>query len=144
MRRLLYATLLVPLLVVPSSSQEGKKKREPDPLMTAKLKESQTLLEGLTLNDLGKVQKSAEKLLEISKTAQMRKAVNSPAYELHANTFQRSAETVIEKAKAKSVDGATLAYVEMTVTCVRCHQYAREQGIGRLGPPAGTGDGIGH
>ena len=53
------------------------------------------------------------------------------------------AELVIEKAKAKSIDGATLAYVEMTVTCVRCHQYTREQGIGRLTPSAGIGDGIG-
>lgn len=143
MRRLLYAALILPLVVVPSSSQERKKKREPDPLMTAKLKESQTMLEGLTLNDLAKVQASAEKLLEISKTAQMRKALNTPAYENNANHFQRAAELAIEKAKAKSIDGATLAYVEMTVTCVRCHQYAREQGIGRLAPPAGIGEGIG-
>src|SRR5215207_11396899 len=143
MPRFLYAALLVPLLVVPSSSQERKKKREPDPLMAAKLKESQTLLEGLTLNDLAKVQASAEKLVEISKTAQLRKALNTPQYDLHANTFQRSAETVIEKAKAKNIDGATLAYVEMTVTCVRCHQHTREQGLGRLAPPAGTRDGIG-
>ncbi|MBO0700747.1 MAG: hypothetical protein J2P46_20285 [Zavarzinella sp.] len=143
MRRLLYAALLVPLLVVPSSSQERKKKREPDPLMQAKLKESQTLLEGLTLNDLAKVQASAEKLLEISKAAQLRKAINSPAYEAHAAYFQRSAELLIEKAKAKNLDGATLAYTEMTVTCVRCHQYTREQGLGRLTPPAGTSDGIG-
>jgi hypothetical protein len=141
MRRLLYAALLVPLLVVPSSSQERKRKREPDPLMQAKLKESQTLLEGLALNDLAKVQASAEKLLEISKSAQLRKAVNTPAYESHANYFQRSAELAIEKAKAKSVDGATLAYVEMTVTCVRCHQYTREQGLGRLTLP--RDDGIG-
>jgi hypothetical protein len=111
--------------------------------MQAKLKESQTLLEGLTLNDLAKVQASAEKLLEISKTAQLRKALNAPAYEQHANYFQRSTELVIEKAKAKNIDGATLAYVEMTVTCVRCHQYTREQGIGRLDLPTVTRDGIG-
>jgi hypothetical protein len=143
MRRLLYAALVVPLLVVPSSSQERKKKRESDPLMVAKLKESQTLLEGLTLNDLAKVQKSAEELLRISKTAQMRKALNTPRYEQHANSFQRSSELVIEKAKEKNIDGAALAYVDMTITCVRCHQHTREQGLGRLTPPLDRGDGIG-
>ena|SRR5215213_2640882 len=143
MRRLLYAALILPLVVVPSSSQERKKKREPDPLMAAKLKESQAMLEGLTLNDLAKVQASAERLLEISKAAQLRKASNAPAYEAHASYFQRSAELAVEKAKARNIDGATLAYVEMTVTCVRCHQYTREQGIGRLTAPAGIGDGIG-
>jgi hypothetical protein len=141
MRRFLFAALLVPLLVVPSSSQERKKKREPDPLMVAKLKESQALLEGLTLNDFAKVQKSAEELLKISQTAQMRKALNTPRYEQHANSFQRAAELVIEKAKAKNMDGATLAYVDMTLTCVRCHQHTREEGIGRLTAP--SGDGIG-
>jgi hypothetical protein len=140
MRRLVYAALVLPLLAVPSSSQD-KKKRETDPLMAQKLKESQTLLEGLALNDPAKVQKSAEELLRISKAAQFRKAMNTAKYEYHANAFQRAAETAIEKAKAKNIDGATLAYLDMTMTCVRCHQHTREEGIG-LAPPPG-GDGIG-
>ncbi len=106
MRYSVYAALLVLLVAMPSSSQEKKRKHVPDPLMMSKLKESQTLLEGLTLNDLTKVQKSAEELLRISKTAQMRKALNTPAYDVHAHSFQRSAETVIEKAKAKNIEGA--------------------------------------
>ena len=140
MRRVLCASLMLALLAVPSSSQE-KKKREPDPLMVLKLKESQALLEGLALNDAAKVQKSAEELLRISKEAQFRKALNTPAYEYHANSFQKAAETAIEKAKAKNIDGATLAYMDMTMTCVRCHQYTREQRIG-FAPPE-RDDGIG-
>lgn len=143
MRRFLCALVLTPLLVLPSASEE-KKKRESDPLMAAKLKESQTLLEGLTLNDLPKAQKAAEELLRISKVAQFRKALKTAPYELHANNFQRAAETVIEKAKAKNLDGATLAYVDMTITCVRCHQHTREEGLGRLVPaPLPLGDGLG-
>ena len=141
MRRLVYAALVLPLLVIPSSSQEKKKKREPDPLMTQKLKESQALLEGLALNDPAKVQASAEELLRISKAAQFRRALSTARYEFHANAFQRAAETAIEKAKAKNIDGATLAYLDLTLTCVRCHQHTREEGIG-LGAPAGS-DGIG-
>ena len=140
MRRLLLSVGLIPLFAIPGSSQE-KKKREPDPLMAAKLKESQTLLEGLALNKFEKIQKSAEELLRISKEAQFRKVLTTPQYEVHANNFQRSAELVIEKAKAKNLDGATLAYLDMTLTCVRCHQYTREAGIG-LRPPIRDG-GIG-
>ncbi|WP_020476438.1 hypothetical protein [Zavarzinella formosa] len=142
MRRFLCSVLLLPLLAVPSASQD-KKKREPDPLMAAKLKESQTLLEGLTLNDFAKVRKGAEELLRISKQAQFRKALNTPGYELYANNFQRAAETVIEKAGAKNIDGATLACVDMTITCVRCHQHTREEGLGKLAPTLGAGDGTG-
>jgi hypothetical protein len=133
MRRFACILLVLPLFAVPSSSQE-KKKREPDPLMLLKLKESQGLLEGLALNDLVKVQKSAEELLRISKEAQFRKALNTSAYEYHANAFQKAAETAIEKAKAKNIDGATLAYLDMTMSCVRCHQYTRERGLGFVPP----------
>jgi cytochrome c556 len=143
MRSLVFAVLLLPLLAVPSSSEE-KKKRDPDPLMVLKLKESQSLLEGLALNDFTKMQKSAEELLRISKEAQFRKALSTAKYEYHANSFQRAAETAIEKAKAKNIDGVTLAYMEMTQTCVRCHQHTREERIGRLTPPAGRGDAIGN
>src|SRR5262245_35935462 len=115
MRRFITPVLLVLVIAVPSSSDEKKGKREPDPLMMTKLKESQTLLEGLTTNDLGKVEKSAEELLKISKMAQVRKALKTPAYDVYANNFQRSAETVIEKAKAKNLDGAALAYVDLTM-----------------------------
>ena len=30
------------------------------------------------------------------------------------------------KAKAKNIEGVTLAYFEMTMSCVRCHTYVRE------------------
>ena len=139
MSRFLLAALLMPLLVLPISSQE-KKKQVMDPLMASKLKEGQTLLEGLALNDFSKIQQSAEALLKISKEAQFRKALNTPQYELHANNFQRAAEAVIEKAKAKNIDGATLAYLDLALLCVRCHQHTREEGIGKLIIP---GDGIG-
>ena len=149
MRRLLYAALFASLLAVPSSSQERKKAppdkkkdRVPDPLMVLKLKESQSLLEGLALNDFEKVEKSATELLRISKEAQFRKALNTAKYEYHANAFQRAAETVIEKAKAKNIDGATLAYLDMTMTCVRCHQHTREERIG-FAPRAEKADGFG-
>jgi len=141
MGRLLVAALLIPVFAMPIASQEPKKKREPDPLMAAKLKESQKLLEALALNKLDIAQKSAEELLRISKEAQFRKAVSTAKYEYHAITFQKACETVIEKAKAKNIDGATLGYLDMTLTCVRCHQYTREEGLGfRLTAP---GDGIG-
>ncbi|HVK13588.1 MAG TPA: hypothetical protein VM597_32880 [Gemmataceae bacterium] len=139
MRRLLYAILILPVLAVPSSSQEkGKEKKEPDPLMVAKLKHAQDVLAGITLNDLEKAEKAAEELLRISKAAQMRRPKATMAYEHHANTFQKGAETLIEKAKARNIDGATLAYVDLTCTCVRCHQYTREVAIGGLTPPGSS------
>ena len=53
---------------------------------------------------------------------------------MQTNNFRRALETLTQKAKAKNLDGATLAYVDMTVTCVRCHQYCRDVRDTRLLP----------
>jgi cytochrome c556 len=45
---------------------------------------------------------------------------------MNSNEFRRAAEKIIDKAKAKNIDGVTLAYFEMTMSCVRCHEYVRE------------------
>jgi hypothetical protein len=140
MRRLALVVLAGMVLAIPSSSQE--KKRDPDPLMVAKLQESQALLAGLALGDFDKIKKSADALNKLSTEAQFKKARQTPEYELHANAFQRSAEMIASKAKAKNLDGATLAYLDLTLTCVRCHQYTREVRIGQLPQPA-LGDGLG-
>jgi hypothetical protein len=32
----------------------------------------------------------------------------------------------VKKAKDKNIDGVALAYVDVTLSCVRCHEYVRE------------------
>jgi len=100
-------------------------------LMQRKLKQGQKVLEGLALNDFDVIAKSAEELIEVSKAAEW-KVVKTPRYELYSNEFRRNAETMIQNAKAKNLDGATLAYVDMTLTCVKCHKHVRQVRMGRL------------
>jgi cytochrome c556 len=45
----------------------------------------------------------------------------------HTANFRRAAEALIRAAKDRNVDGAALAYVQMTMTCVDCHKYVRQQ-----------------
>lgn len=124
---------LVLLLVLgsqtPAPSQGSSKKVEK--LMAAKLLNSQKLLEGIAIGDFKKITTSAEELIELTKTEEwlMHK---TPRYQLHSNEFQRAADTLIRKAKDKNMDGTTLAFFEMTMSCVRCHQHVREIRDARL------------
>jgi hypothetical protein len=115
--------LLALIGLTPAPSQTPGKKVEK--LMAAKLKHSQTLLEGIAIGDFKKITASAEELIQLTKTEEwlMHK---TPRYEMHSNEFQRAAETLIRKAKDKNMDGTTLAFFEMTMSCVRCHQHVRE------------------
>jgi len=98
-------------------------------VMQRKLVHAQKLLEGLAVADFAKLNSAADELLLCAQEASWR-AANSPKFETHSNGFVRNLEAVRKAAKAKNVDAAALAYVDMTLTCVKCHQQVREEGIG--------------
>jgi cytochrome c556 len=50
---------------------------------------------------------------------------NDVLYRQYSAEFNRQAERLLEKANERSLDGATLAWVECTMSCVRCHKHAR-------------------
>lgn len=55
----------------------------------------------------------------------------------HTDSFRRSAQDLVKSAKDKNVDGAALAYVELTMTCVKCHEYVRDTRRTQLKPWSG-------
>jgi hypothetical protein len=105
--------------------------------MRAKVTSSHSLLDGLALADFAKVRRSAEELIRLSNTADW-VILKTPQYDLHSNEFRRAAEFIVEKAKAKNIDGVALGYGDLVRSCVRCHQYVREVRQARL--PARAAD----
>src|SRR5215207_9658026 len=73
-------------------------------LMIDKLQNAQKLLEGIALGKFDKIEKHAGELVRISKTAEWL-AYKTPKYEMFSNEFQRAAEAITTKAKAKNLDG---------------------------------------
>ena len=93
--------------------------------MRKKLTHSQKVLEGIAVGDFKLIENNAEELIVISKKASW-KVLNTPSYEMFGNEFRRTAETLIKNAKEKNIDAAALNYVDLTLTCVKCHKYVRE------------------
>jgi hypothetical protein len=110
---------------------QNKDKVDPPPLpseqqvMQVKLKRAQALLEALAKEDFKAMEQSATSLAEISRATAFLRAYKTEEYELQARVFQRSADTLAAKAKDKNLDGATLAYLGMTQSCVACHNHFR-------------------
>lgn len=127
MKKILFVGLALVILASPGPAPgEANEQKQLNKLMVDKLKFAQKLLEGIALADFNKIATSAEELVQISKTTEW-VVFKTPRYELHSNEFRRAAEAVIKKARGKSIDGTVLAYMELTMSCVRCHQYVREQ-----------------
>jgi cytochrome c556 len=119
---------------IPILSGDGPKDNKVQQLMKKKLQHSQKVLEGIALNDFDLVSKNAEDLMQVSKEAEWR-VLKSPEYEVNSNEFRRSTTALIKAAKDKNIDGAALAYVDLTLSCVRCHKHLREVRQTRLDQP---------
>jgi hypothetical protein len=136
----LLGVLAVSFLVLKSRAQEEPRKpgntsdKELSELMKRKLTNAQKVLEGIAVNDFDKISTHAEELIMISKQAEW-KVMKTPQYDMFSNDFRRSATELVEKAKQKNLDGAALSYVDLTLTCVKCHKYVRESRQSKLHPP---------
>jgi lysyl-tRNA synthetase class I len=94
-------------------------------VMQVKLKRSQAIVEALVKEDFKTLEESAASLVRISKATEFLRAYKTEEYEFQTRVFQKSAEALAAKAKEKNLDGATLAYMDMTMSCVACHNHFR-------------------
>ena len=120
-------TALVFLLVgVGRTDEKPKPKDEPKklPVMQRKLTHSQHILEGLAKKDFDKIGRGADGLIECVNEAGW-KLNESERYKIYSDDFRRRAENLKKASKDKNIDAAALGYVDITLTCVRCHEFLR-------------------
>jgi hypothetical protein len=92
--------------------------------MRTKLAASQKVLEGLAVEDFDLITKGAGELIVVAGAAEFMVS-DDAAYVEHADDFRRILRKLAVAAKEKRLDGATLAYVDMTMSCVECHKQVR-------------------
>lgn len=142
---MLVRTLIVAVLVVASTaalySQGQEPPRERNLIMQQKLLHAQKLLEGVAMANFPMLEKHAEEIIILSKRAEWR-VLQTPEYARYSDELRRNAEAITRHAQKKNIDGATLAYLQMTLNCVECHKYVREVRITQNdgdGPPLTIG-----
>ncbi|WDQ14844.1 hypothetical protein [Rhodopirellula sp. P2] len=93
--------------------------------MQKKLDYSTGILRGLSMGDFDQIEANANHMRLLNKVEGFARSRN-PDYRNHVRTFERVTNEVIHQAKKKNIDGVTLAYHQLTTSCVRCHQSLRE------------------
>ena len=125
--RFLLALLVLALLFAGTKSTYAQPEKESGvkEAMRKKVAYSQQVLVGITLEDYRLIANNAEKLVELSnKTNWYSRQV--PEYDLFLNEFRRNAQELKEAGQQKNLDAASLAYVQMTLSCVSCHNFIRK------------------
>ena len=93
--------------------------------MKQKLVHSKNILDGLVTEDFDKIKKHALALNELGQR-NWRKD-ESWEYRTQNQLFWFTTGNLVIAAKEKNVDAATLAYTQMTLSCVHCHKLIRHE-----------------
>ena len=123
MRRILF--VVVGLLAVswiletPVCAQNGVA----DSQMKQKLEYSKNILDGLVAEDFALIIENAKALNKLGE--QRWQETESPNYRAQNQVFWFTSGSLIMAAEQRNLDGATLAYTQMTLSCINCHKLLR-------------------
>lgn len=99
-------------------------------LMLAKLEHSQALLAALATEDYAGLEKHSSALTLLSMENDWN-VLQTADYRRLSEDFRRGTKSITEAAQAKNLEGATLAYVGVTLKCIECHKYVKSVQVGQ-------------
>ena len=124
MNRLIYILAALVFLAVLAAIARTEPPNNVRDFMRAKLADSQKVLEGLTTEDFDLIAKNSQAMSLLSQATNWQ-VLQTQEYLQQSQDFRRTADALTEEARKKNLDGAALAYVELTMKCINCHKYVR-------------------
>ncbi|MCZ2344513.1 MAG: hypothetical protein LC104_22370 [Bacteroidales bacterium] len=141
----LIAAALMMFLPLAGSAQEPKLK-EPKPplpklptgkeLMALKAKHAQDMLAALAIEDYDRIAAAAEEIGRIAQAAEFLTAYKTAEYEIQMKLFVRTVGSISKHARNKNLDATMLSYIDMSMSCIKCHKYTRDRKDVRHDDPA--------
>lgn len=110
---------------------QSRKSRATKEFMRDKLELSQKILEGLANEDYDLMIAKGTRLSAMSQEAGWQ-VFENPEYADHSATFRKNVDALVRAARNKNLDGATLAFVRVTMNCVDCHKFVRGKLVASL------------
>lgn len=108
-----------------ADDEAAKKKSDPSFWMKEKLVFSERILEGLSTGDLDLINKNATAMKGLNRIEAFVRR-EPIAYRTQLQVFQFSVEELIRTSQENNLDGAALAFTQMTISCVNCHKHLRK------------------
>lgn len=93
--------------------------------MRAKLGHAEHVLEGLAVADYEMIERAAQELSLASLDSNWQ-VLQTEDYVRQSAEFRRACDSLKKAAQEKNLDGAALAWVDVTLKCVQCHKYVRD------------------
>lgn len=99
---------------------------QPTPFwMRKKLDYAQQILGGIAEGDYDRIAHNAASMKALSRIEGFVRG-RTPGYRTQLQIFQDATEELMRQAEKENVDGAALAFTQLTISCVNCHKQLRE------------------
>jgi cytochrome c556 len=99
-------------------------KKPMSPWMDTKVKESQKIFVALAEADFKTVIDSAKKLKTLNKFEGFVRR-NAPGYRTQLRSFEFAVDEIEQQARKENIEGVTLGFHQLTMSCVNCHKQLR-------------------
>jgi hypothetical protein len=117
--RLAVAVLLLAVAAGPSPSAQTARMK---PVMRAKLERSQSILEAVVTSNWPLLEREARAMAMVIRDPAWA-PLAMPEYVRHSEAFLRATDDLIEAARLRDLERASLGFVSLTTSCVNCHRY---------------------
>ena len=110
-----------------SSDGKPRKARSTNFWMDQKMRLSSKALQSLAVGDFDEMAASAEFMLGLNKIESFwRRGKAVGEYRAQLDQFALANRRLIRAARKENIEAATLAFNQLTVSCVSCHQHLRD------------------
>ena len=126
-------------LFAPDADQKGKPAVTAESTkftvwMDVKVEESQKVFAALARADFKGIVASTEKLKKVSKLEGLVRR-NAPGYRTQLRSFEFAVDEIQQQAKRENIEGVTMGFNQLTLSCVNCHRQLRRNGATPPGAP---------
>lgn len=110
----------------PTSAAEDPPKKNSlnQKFMRVKLGDAKDVLQGLATEDFKMIEKGADHLRMMSQATEWN-VIAGPEYLQHSAEFRRCCDELIKRARKRNIDACALAHLQLTMSCINCHQFVR-------------------
>ena len=97
-------------------------------MMRAKLAHAQAALEAVTQNEFAQLEANANALEHLSALSDWQ-VHRTMEYNQYSEEFRWNTKEMARHAREKKLHAATMDYMSLTMTCVKCHDYMKQAGL---------------
>ena len=110
----------------PTKNDKAENEKKPVSFwMEKKLEYTQDILRGLATGDLELVEEKSEQMRVVSRIEGWVRN-RKPGYRAQFQAFRFANAEILRNAEADNLDGATIAFQQLTISCVSCHKILRD------------------